>query len=45
MLGDTYSPNDHNIKILYSGVKVGEDTTIMNLFKTKIGNNILFLMR
>ena len=42
--GTYYSSNDYNVNIIYIGVKVGEDIIIMNLFKMKIDNNILFVM-
>ena len=46
ILGDTYSfLNDYNVLIIFNGIKVDEHTVIMDIFETKIDNNILFVIR
>lgn len=46
ILGDTYSSlNDYNVLIIFNGIKVDEHTVIMDIFETKIDNNILFVIR
>ena len=46
ILGDKYSySKDYNAYIIFQGVKITQLTVIINSFKTKKYNNVVFAMR